>query len=500
MSIYQRTDPPDFYFIDAETEKTIKLNKYIILHISSFLNIDSLSNLSIINKKFRELFSDNEFKKIFEQRLAKNFPIFMKSITRRHLPIDSLSLHVNYLINACAHHDRPWKLLCSVFSNPNCNFSFPISNAPLVQQSLIQGWESVKSELEHQMKEICGNGYQDPNSKIHQAWLLRKNTQLKFKELTSFSYSNPQLYLHINHYTSLMENSYSKNSDIYSHKEIYNAHNNFIKLKKENRELKNYDMHDWVDIILQLKKMNHQMNEYLELEHLRSKTEKFLEIANTSIKNTPNHIETFSNIHKLRLSNIKNFIILSEFFHLCQNSLSLQSKFDTKAIESIKNYINMLPKEIKTLICNKFYSEYAFYAEEESWVENHFHEFPVEFTQEILNQKEQLMGELENPNLIRFRVILENKNLPPLEKIRMLINSSSASQLIWETLYKSCSGKTIEERWAENHFHEFLPTLHQILTNLHEEALEQSLKLAQELKLLLPIVLDTLLTEKKLQN
>jgi hypothetical protein len=70
-----------------------------------------------------------------------------------------------------------------------------------------------------------------------------------------------------------------------------------------------------------------------------------------------------------------------------------------------------------------------------------------------------------------IQVLLDNPqevSLTALEKIRLLINSHSAKNEIWKTLYQLVGNGIIEDSWAEKHFHTFLPGLKRVIKDAIE--------------------------------
>lgn len=79
--------------------------------------------------------------------------------------------------------------------------------------------------------------------------------------------------------------------------------------------------------------------------------------------------------------------------------------------------------------------------------------------QELNTLKEclSLMDEMQNDP--------QEFNAANLVRIRELVNASGYTLLayVWKTLYMQCAQGVLEEEWAEKHFPEFLPQLHDIL-------------------------------------
>lgn len=73
-------------------------------------------------------------------------------------------------------------------------------------------------------------------------------------------------------------------------------------------------------------------------------------------------------------------------------------------------------------------------------------------------------------NLLSEEEIPEEKIQTPMQQIQMLINYSELSTKVWSDLYDKCAQGVQEDSWSENHFHEFLPQLKEILSITLEEA------------------------------
>jgi hypothetical protein len=92
---------------------------------------------------------------------------------------------------------------------------------------------------------------------------------------------------------------------------------------------------------------------------------------------------------------------------------------------------------------------------------------------ELAREVEQLSKELPELRDISdaIQVLLDNpQEASPtaFEKIHLLINSHSAKNEIWKTLYLRAGRGIIEARWAEIHFREFLPALASVIDDMIE--------------------------------
>ena len=445
----------------------------------------------MINKKAREIFSDEQFEKIFKKRFGEIFSVFLDWMQER-------DPKGNYLMDSCkTGHGRPWKLFCCVFPSPNRNFSFPASAASNVLESICDGWKSEKARLESEMTEICGNGYQDPESKIHKAWLLYKHA---IKQIDDFFLEKPvfsERYLNefIDNYLFLVAPEKSQLSD----EETYRRHNKFIEGAKKRECFINHDIHDWVELALRKRNLENNLKKYSKgywaLENRRCKILELIESGNVLIEKSPRiALRAFCDAHKLKLANIKNWLILEKFMDLDAKLFFYKLSFGKNSVdlvERMRNLIKILPQEVKMPIWKALYLDVANGAKEELFVEHHFHELLGPLYREVGSQKLELEHKLKRLCAIPSIALIEHEDSPALDKIRMTINACSVGKEIWETLYQRCAEGKVEDRWSENHFPEFLPCINDIIRVFHYQADQaQNEELKMELDFLVGLLTE----------
>lgn len=130
-----------------------------------FANAESLVSLSRVSKYAQNLLSNDFFKSF----LIHNHPSLVRLINEENESAKMFEQLPTFLPNHC------WKITCTFINHPSghprfsaISFAFFMETAaPSIQKVL----EANKADCESKIKEICGYGYQDPESPIHKAWL-----------------------------------------------------------------------------------------------------------------------------------------------------------------------------------------------------------------------------------------------------------------------------------------------------------------------------------------
>lgn len=445
-------------------------SKYVEQIIISYLDIDSKIKLSNVNSAARSILNSSEFKKLFIQEISKNY-IFFKNFEIDKFKDTQNNKVFNYLMNT--YSNSCWKVFCWVLSNPTRSFPVPRSNTEHttkdynnILHNLLKGWHTSKEELSCELKKIDGNCFQDPNSQIHKAWLIKVANETKIEELNNVIY---QLEM-----TPIISELYENKINIFSEKEKEEFSQLLLNNTQEKKE-------EHISSIV--KKINISDNDrdilikYLismsYLVKLKIESEKYynLEIKKNNIKSLYKHfnemislnkeikVGVFSEVHKLKLINSKDLIIN---FRCCELIEFVNNK---EKNTELKNLINSC--STSGIVWRELYDSKAQNKIEDRWSENHFHEFPEKLFSILCLNAGNLYSNLSELALNKIPLSRDEKIL----NIRNLINSCSVSSDIWAQLYHQCAEGNIQTNWSENHFHAFPAPLIRILENLHNNSI-----------------------------
>lgn len=140
-----------------------ELEEIVVFHLSD--DTKSLLNFSAVSRRASELVS-KRFKELFEQKyfgLAKSEKIYQT--LREHYPSEC------------------WKVMSCLQSKQEPYFSFRRDFLVQAVPSLHNSLQLQKVQLEKELSDICGCGFADPASPIHQAWVAFKQNEQNLASL-----------------------------------------------------------------------------------------------------------------------------------------------------------------------------------------------------------------------------------------------------------------------------------------------------------------------------
>ena len=131
--------------------------------IISFTDNESLVKFCLVNRAGNEIITNIFFSKRFMQEHP--------ALARIDFKFDKL----------CNYFPVHWaKIACCAFSKGELCLSrtFISEQSPNIYKCV----QSQRAQLEIQLRELCGSFYQDPDSRIHQAWKTYKTTKFILSE------------------------------------------------------------------------------------------------------------------------------------------------------------------------------------------------------------------------------------------------------------------------------------------------------------------------------
>lgn len=463
--------------------------------IFSLLPLRNLFTLPLVCQLFNEDMS-NDF---FKMRCLALFKA-LSSIPRFYEP---LTFSV----------ENPWKWICYALSGKKSNIGlYPVAKMLakaslgrfrnlllMLKQDLVHRLEKNREEL----RSICGDDYQDPNSKIQKAWkFLNENwTQEESRELEDLS---AQLLPFQAEFYGLIDATNEETRNDFS------LMREFLRKRRAN------------PLIIRACEFAHKKHtaskEYLKLVRERdeldidiNKDTELLTHFSKVLDNPPifekYSIEIFYYIlyflpHLARL--IPHFPTVDRLCHEIKLIANSDDKASITNIDQriIRGLINSLPASISGRIWHLYFMKHGDSDQKMRWLEAYFIENPAqlmmllngeidtapelkvlistltsEYQRERLRplfQLHKLKKELQETE--EERISSSEVSETSINAIKELINSlpEDYTHRIWGTLYERCGNHARERQWSEHHFPEHIDALADIVAELSREARRHS--------------------------
>ncbi len=348
-------------------------NSFLIKEIASYLDVDSLlRGFNQINKTAYTALDNEHFKRVFESlhpKLAGSPFVFQVLRT--------------------FHPGTCWKVACWMLARPHrqmTNLHF-LSQAPL-QLPLL------KAQMDRGLKEICGSGFGDPASLIHQAWLAMKGLPGAAKACKS-THTYPALEKErekLDKYTSQI--------------------NHDIQEQQGTHYIGSYSQKKWL--------LEHHDFLAVELEFART-VEDVVSGDNDCLDECHTRIENMLTMHDNTLS---------------KNSVE---------IEKLRSLINSLPNSGR--IWHTLYIICAKEAQEDRWSENHFHEFLQRLDQIIIEENDWFSLRQDYEQLLKYGSSVEDPHDRPVLYREIFLNYRNALLLYGDSPISSLYNHFRKMEW-----------------------------------------------------
>lgn len=474
--------------------------------IVCFADNQSLVNLSGVNKTaYQTLTNDVFFKKLFEMQ---------------HPQIAKLKN--TFQILCATHPGNCWKIVCCALSDGawfHASNAFYKEGIPVISVYL----NSEKIRLETEIKSICGSYYADPHSSIDQAWKALDTCKQeynifcsKIKELlnpVASAYSEGERHqIHTVLATIVQSYMEKKLSDEQLKEDLmFLSGNDYVYLNRNHIQ----NILSWCSLVrnsgAEMTAKRSEMDKleliYHNLETKKNALQISLGKINTQLdlSNNPNFLECLISEHEANIrgelgnaaTTKKNLMILPILKECHSIILSLESVEDPspEALNQIRKLINS-HSDLMADIWGSLYWRCANNAQEDQWSEKHFPKFLKQLNQilklqididEDIFRRCEIQRSLISDSFIdrccshsagvisNLNECLEYCSTPDsinetwnhsYKSLRIIYLINLYPQLgIWESLYKECANGAQEDQWSENHFHEFLGPLKNILLN-----------------------------------
>ncbi len=359
----------------------------------------SLLNLSGVNKAANKELSNALF--------------FKKLYIMQHPQLAEIKN--TFQILCATHPSNCWKVVCCAFSKDylqgNTTFKF---NATFLREavSIISNYlNSEKSQLDSQMRNLCGDYYEDPNSSLDKAWKASKKNeeQLAICKSSHFEHvSKPLLPIHSPEEVETIIQVLSGIAVMISSTAVDDALASVLDEMDSCLKSEYLPVYQLVIGLIQ--------ERYREMDAISQRARKFQRI-----------------FVRLLLEKAKCEFLLSGVNH----KLTLMDPADPR-------FISDHTSDLITL-------EFA----NAKMINDHLVDSP-KITECI--------------RMIDSVLIAEDVSPEDYDQIKHLINSSAEAHktYVWGELYRLHANGVQEDQWSEKHFHEFLPQLKQILSSAME--------------------------------
>lgn len=398
------------------------------MEISSYLPISDQVNLSQMNRKARQILSNDHFRKIFENGI-KIFPNDVQKSIGFNKPETAIvhkflwddhgeAIKLNRMIQqiVASHPTCGYKLLCKVLLESKNFFKIPQLQQSEIQQLHAHFVANLDCEiifLKEKNTQIYGNYDKDPNSLIHKLELFQKgsNEELekslneekeksqKIKQHIETFGLNTEMYGLIRQFVDTLNGKIDQLVLSTNYKKLLIAHRKF----KEEAELI-------------FKEISVKINEKMCGKEKKIHTE----IAEIFFKNAViQSFRTYS--YHIDATGILNKSLLSSLESTSKENIDTFFKSHQKLLQEIKSQFRLLQCQ--------------------------------DCLDEMLIDKTNFC---DNPQFI-----IKEQNI---QKIRNLMNDCLKGKDIWQMLWERCAnGNTDDPSWAENQFANFLKPFRNIL-------------------------------------
>lgn len=402
-------------------------NTNIDKQIISRLDVDTLlSSMSYVNKAAATALDNECFRKLFK----KKYPDLARS-------------PYVFQVLRTFHPDKCWKVACWILAGSHrtiSNFHF-LSQAPLQLPNL-------KASYDRKIAGICGSGYEDPASPIHQAWLTKQRMEGDFQKAIRVIGNLAADYMQI----------------INASRVNQPAFHNFIEQLNPN---------DAMDVLTTVRKCfegwirewlnGNDVPEDLSVNFLRNKLQG-------------------EKGYTILVAHNQNFLSDELLEAVCQIVKNVNQS--RSIIESFRKYDRLEEKRVELTRPRDQIrgdmqaldpSNPSSSQERMRWLLQHHDllvmdaQFPLKAS--AFDQSPGLSECLELIKVIRSEIDLED-SIPSLDAFKIqqlygLIQSLSMPTRgrIWHNLYMRCANGAQEDRWSEKHFNAYLQRLEEIIND-----------------------------------
>lgn len=350
--------------------------------IVSQCDVDTLVTLSGVNKSESENLANEVF---FKAYYIEHHP--------RLKPYDRL-----FTVLCSTHPSNCWKVICQIMHVPR---NLPIASriSPSFTQKTAEKIRLQILECEQFNKSICGSGYQDPNSSIHQAWKEFIKYQGEYNTANcEYKLQTQQLLEAINHKFAgkqvevdfTMKDRIFNQFDYSTNKLLSSSYEEFIKKSpKENAAISSdqfsyfqgttefgYLTHALLNKVENLKNLKGQSHtKYVNLENQRSANEtKQQKLSNCLANPGAAYIEELSATRNKALdleTALADIASLEACQALIDDLIKNPAKRTPEAHQKILGFINSLKPDLRRDIWSDLYHSCANQVIEDCWAEKH---------------------------------------------------------------------------------------------------------------------------------
>ncbi len=421
-------------------------------HYLEKLDERSLIGLSGVNKFFYQLLNNDFFKELFDKRnpdLRQLVPLLFREISTFH----PLNFWKMASIDIAIHGDF------------NTSFSiYRIANTELFREQthplLIANLQNTRAEAEAKLKSLVGAGYADPSSPIDIAWKAFEKSRNEYKS----------------HKDQLIKDIETLSLDRVNllgpqHKRVFSI------LMALPETLNEAPPKIAIDFLINTLESTNFSDEPLPEIHQEATGDMF---RGARVRQEG---EIYWNLFgAIRLREVEKGASDEESYSITAKKMGIPEELISQALKlnfqidafrelfvklrneekETKSFYEQMEKmrlkasrSTKLLEC-PFKAQEIKYLITESCLETYY-----ECLKRAIDYKDEIHKRWKFIDFSKLINLSINKGLSPIdaENIRNYVNSLPSPGEIWGTLYHRCSGGIIEDRWAELHFHGFLPEL-----------------------------------------